>query len=382
MKKFKVQSKFNCSIIICLAVVLFFCSNSATFFADNVEIVAPAKSMITMEANTGTILYEFRKDERFAIASVTKIVTAIVAIENSVDVNESIVVSDNAVGVEGTSMYLKKEEVVTIKDLLFGLMLASGNDAAVALAEHFGGVDNFVQKMNDFVLNLGLSNTHFSNPHGLDGGEHYSSAYDLAIISNYAMNNELFRELSCAKYYNMDATNVNEARHIKNKNKLLFSMENCVGIKIGFTDEAGRCFVSAVADGDMMIVCVLLNCPPMYEEARRLSTLAINEWEIVEFVKPYSFVSTIDVVDGNKNQVGVATIKGYKATVLKSEKENYVLEYDLPNDVTAPININKPVGKVRVKNGEEIVFEENLYAIDESKNIKLKNLIENIITKW
>lgn len=359
-----------------------FCVNDVCFANEPIQIVAPAKAMVVLEGNTNTVLYEFNKDAELPMASVTKITTAILAIEMCDDLNEKIVVSDKAVGVEGTSIYLSKNEEISIKDLLLGLILASGNDCSVALAEHFGGYDSFVENMNNFVKKIGANNTNYINPHGLDADGHYTTAYDLSIITSYALKNDIFRDISLTKYATISETNTHEKRYLKNKNKLLFSDENCVGVKTGFTDNAGRCLVNACEENGMQIISVVLNCGPMFEECARLTNKAINEYEMIEFVKPYNYITDVVVESGEVNNIGIANVRGFKLPVLKSENELYNVVYDFPNSVEAPIAINSVVGKIIVYKGEEIIFEENIYAIEETRNIDLKYLLNNIISKF
>ena len=347
-----------------------------------IQLIAPAKAMVVLEGNTGSVLYEFNKDVKLPMASVTKITTAILAIEMCDDLNKKIVVSDKAVGIEGTSIYLCNNEEISLRDLLFGLILASGNDCSVAIAEHFGGYDNFINKMNEFVSRIGAKNTHYVNPHGLDAEGHYTTAYDLALITSYALKNDVFRDISSTKYATIAETNMHEKRYLKNKNKLLFSDENCIGVKTGFTDNAGRCLVNAHEEQDMQIISVVLNCGPMFEECDRLTKKALDEFEMVEFVKPYNYITDVVVESGEVNNVGVANVRGFRIPVLKEEKDLYNVVYDFPNSIDAPVKINSVVGKILVYKSDQLIFEENIYAIEETRNIDLKYLLNNIISKF
>lgn len=353
-----------------------------TLCEEKYEVMAPARGMVVIEGHTNKVLYGHNIHKSMAMASTTKIVTAIVAIENYSDLDRIVKVSDKAVGIEGTSIYLKHDEEISMRDLLYGLILASGNDCAVAIAEEVCGVDEFVGKMNDFATQLGLGDTHFANPHGLDQDGHYTSAYDLAIITSYALNNDVFREIVSTKYHNIAKTNVYGERYLKHKNKLLFSDENCIGVKTGFTDNAGRCLVNSHEENDMQIITVLFNCQPMFDEAKRLTDMALNNFSYQTFVKPYNYVSTITIENGDKNEIGIATLNGFEDVVEKSQQSLYRVEYDIPDVVTAPVEINVPIGKVRVYKGEEVVFEDNLYAIDSCKNIDIKFMLDNILNNW
>ncbi len=367
-------------ILLLLAIITVFMTNTNAVYADT-EIGCSASGMVTIDGMTDTVLYACNADMRLPMASTTKIATAIVAIENCEDLDTKFVVSDRAVGIEGTSIYLQSGEEMSMRDLLLGLMLASGNDCAVAIAEYFG-YDNFMNMMNVLPDRLGLSNTHFDNPHGLDSDTHYTSAYDLAMITDYALDNETFREIAGTKRAVLEPTNKSDERYLKHKNKLLFSMDGCVGVKTGFTDNAGRCLVNAHEENGMRIISVVLNCGPMFDECKRLTNMALEEYEIVQFVTPYSYVSDVNVTGGEKNKISIVTIKEYSATIRKSDRDAYSVKYDIPASVEAPVELNSVLGKVYVYNGDEVVFEDNLYAIDSTRNIDIKHILNDIIEKW
>ena len=239
-----------------------------------------ARSAIVVERATGRVLYEKNADEKLPIASTTKIITAITVIENYPDGLETeVTVPDEAVGVEGSSIYLAKGEKLRVIDLLYGLMLQSGNDCAVALAcLTSGSVTDFAHLMNTVADRAGAMNSHFANPHGLQDDEHYSTARDMAAISAYAMKNETFRKIvSTENYYDCPFADRDYNRVIHNKNKMLTMLEGGNGIKTGYTKAAGRCLVSSAARGDKEVVCVVLSCGPMFEESCALINAAFEE---------------------------------------------------------------------------------------------------------
>ena len=370
--------------IILLVLILLVCLIPTSLISTSqlkVEAAPSYKGMCVL-ANDNKVLYEYNKDVKLPMASTTKIITAIVTLENCDDLDKLITVADESVGIEGTSIYLRKNEQISIRNLLYGLILASGNDAATALAYEIGGSEEkFVEMMNDFVKRLGLTNTQLKNPHGLDADGHYTSAYDLAAITNYALNNETFLEIVSTKTKVLNEGEPN-VRYLRNKNKLLFSEEGCIGVKTGFTDNAGRCLVNACERDGMRVVSVVLNCGPMFEECDRLNNLAFNEYELKTFVEPYGFVGNVNVVDGDKNEISVATIKGFSTVIKKSEAENYRVEFDVPESVTAPISKSDKIGKVTVFYKDEIIYEDSVYSTSEIENINLKHKIDNIMENW
>ncbi len=374
--------KFSRLSVLILLILLVICTNSTKVFASDIETPAQAKAMVVLEGKTNTVLYSFNKDIQLPEASTTKIVTCILAIENCDDLDKKFKISDKAVGIEGTSIYIKSGEMLSMRELLYGLMLASGNDCAMAIAEYFDSSENFVQMMNDFATSLGLTNTHFDNPHGLDSDNHFTSAYDLAIMTSYALKNETFREIVATERMVIDGNETSQARYLKNKNKLMFKYENCIGVKTGFTDNAGRCLVNAHEEDNMQIVSVVLNCGPMFEECERMTNLALKQYCMKEFVKPYSFVSNISIDDSDKDEIGVITVKGFLLPVLKENAEMYQVKYDLPDSMTAPITLNQNIGKVQVLFRDEVIFEDGLITIEGADNNDLKYLFDNIIDKW
>lgn len=218
-----------------------------------------AKSAILIEAETGTILYAKDIHTQRAMASTTKIMTAILTIEAG-DLDAEFTVDPLAIMVEGTSMGLQEGDRVSRRDLLYGIILPSGNDAANAAAVSVAGsVPAFVQMMNDKARELGLSNTHFVTPSGLDAKGHYTSAYDLAMLTAYAMKNELFREVVACKSKDLEYGNPPYSRTLYNSNKMLSRYDGAIGVKPGFTDDARRCLVSAAERNGTTLIAVTLN---------------------------------------------------------------------------------------------------------------------------
>lgn len=218
-----------------------------------------AKSAILIEAETGTILYAKDIHTQRAMASTTKIMTAILTIEAG-DLDSEFTVDPLAIMVEGTSMGLQEGDRVSRRDLLYGIILPSGNDAANAAAVSVAGsVPAFVEMMNDKARELGLSNTHFVTPSGLDASGHYTSAYDLAMLTAYAMKNDLFREIVSCKSKELEYGNPPYSRTLYNSNKMLSRYEGAIGVKPGFTDDARRCLVSAAQRNGTTLIAVTLN---------------------------------------------------------------------------------------------------------------------------
>ena len=225
---------------------------AACFLPCQIQAVSAEKAIL-MDGHTGRVLYEKRANEKSLIASTTKIMTALLICENC-NVLQQITVAPEAVGVEGSSMYLQAGEKLTVQELLYGLMLSSGNDAAVALAIHAAGsMEAFVSQMNEKAQALGLDNTHFANPHGLDAAEHYSTAADLARLAAYAMENPIFAQTVGTRQVRVGQ------RSLSNHNRLLWQLEGAEGVKTGYTKAAGRILVSSVKRQGRRLLCVTID---------------------------------------------------------------------------------------------------------------------------
>lgn len=259
--------------LLCLAVFAAMIISEVNAFCDE-AYAANGSSYIVMRADTKEIFAESNKDLRLPMASTTKTMTALVAIENC-SLDETVSVPDMAVGVEGSSIYLKKGEKYTVRELLYGLMLRSGNDAAVALAVHVAGsVENFAEMMNLRAESMGLQNTHFVNPHGLHDENHYTSAYDLAFIGCEAMRNDIFREIVSTKFITVGSGETK--KYWANKNKILSLYDGGDGIKTGYTTDSGRCLIASATRNGVTVVSVVLNRYDMFNDCCKLMDTAFQ----------------------------------------------------------------------------------------------------------
>ncbi len=242
--------------------------------AQTASAAAVSRGECVVETVSRRFLHERNADAELPMASTTKILTAVLVIDDC-DLDETATVPAEAEGTEGSSVYLKAGDVYTVRDLLYGLMLRSGNDCAVALAlHHSGSVERFAAAMNAKAASLGAQNSFFANPHGLPDERHHTTARDLALITAYAMENETFRQIVSCKYY--------EPRAWKNKNKMLWNYEGADGVKTGYTVRAGKCLVTSAERGGMRLVCVVLDSPEMYDRTAELLDAAFADYELVK----------------------------------------------------------------------------------------------------
>ena len=350
--------------------------------AESLQGYTTAKGMAVLEMESGRVLFSKNMDTKLKMASTTKIVTALTVINNCENLDEPFKINNKAVGIEGTSIYLKYNEVLTARELLYGLMLRSGNDASVALALHCAdSIEEFADMMNETAKQCGALNSHFVNPHGLDADEHYTTAYDLALITTKALQNPTFKEIVSTKNIKISGGEQG-TRYLVNKNRLLNSLDGCIGVKTGFTSGAGRCLVSAVERDGMTIVAVVLNCGPMFEESTDLLNLAFTKYKNVELLKSYNYICNIPVIDGEKNKVRVYNPKGFSYPLTMEEQSKVSIDYDLPNQLKAPINAESKVGTAKVYFDDKLLFETDILAMENIESDAIINKIKDIIDKF
>ena len=251
-----------------------------------------ARSAVVMDAPTGRVLFAQNAHDRSLIASTTKIMTGLLVCED-MDLQQEIPVPPEAVGIEGSSLYLKAGERIKVIDLLYGMMLRSGNDAAMALAiAHSGGMAAFAEAMNERARELGLKDTRFANPHGLDAEENYSTAFDLALLARAAMENEQFRRIVSTKSHHFGE------RTVVNHNKLLWRCEGAEGVKTGFTKAAGRILVSAVTRQGRRLICVTIHAPDDWNDHCALYSDCFSQYRPVTLCKKGRILGLIPTADG------------------------------------------------------------------------------------
>ena len=302
-----------------------------------------ASGAVLMDAKTKRVLFSQNAHAKLPMASTTKIMTALLALENCA-LDTVVTVPKEAYAMEGSSMYLNNGEKIKIEDLLYGLMLSSGNDAAVTLAIHIGGsLEGFAQLMNNRASELGCTNTNFVTPNGLHDDAHYTSAYDLALIASTAMQNPDFRKIVSAKYWKTTSGDV--TRTLKNKNKILWQYEGGNGIKTGFTKASGRCLAfSAERDGNT-IVGIVLNCPNMWNDAKAMLDYGFREYTWKPFAKAGDPIATLAVEKGMKNSLEIRAKDDILIPLRNDEQESAVtLKVVSPRSIASPVYAGQAVG--------------------------------------
>lgn len=324
-----------------------------------------AHSAILMDGDTGKILFEKNPDQKSLIASTTKIMTALVSLEQG-DLSDIVEIPQEAVGIEGSSMYLKAGEQLTVEDLLHGLMLSSGNDAAVALALHISGsIGDFAELMNEKAAELGLSGTHFANPNGLDSEENYATARDLGKLAAAALKNEDFIRIVSTKVYQCDG------HSMTNHNKLLWQYEGAVGVKTGFTKKAGRILVGGAQRNGRTLVSVTINAPNDWQDHKSMLDYGFNQYSEKTLVEEGAALGSIPVMGGEKTEVKLLAGEMLSGWVLPGEQVE--TRMNIPDFIYAPVDAGSVIGRAELFLGERslgcvpLLAEEDIKILPEEK---------------
>ncbi|MCL2821947.1 MAG: D-alanyl-D-alanine carboxypeptidase [Firmicutes bacterium] len=357
---------------------LLFSLNSNSFFAAN---ALGGECMVTIESSSGRILYGHNYNSKRPMASVTKILTAITVLENCTDISKPISIPKQAVGVEGSSIYLAEGEKISTLDLLYGLMLQSGNDCAVALAvSTSGNIKDFSDLMNKTAQRAGATSSNFTNPHGLHDDDHYTTALDLALITAYAMNNPIFKQISSTKKQIITRTRTDAVTTIHNKNKILSTLDGADGVKTGFTKKAGRTFVGSATRDNMQIICVVLNCGPMFEDSAALINKAFKEYSLKKIAGGYQSIAAVPIKNSKEKQVSAGTIKDVFYPLKAYETIQVVPK--IGTELVAPIKKGYHIGQADFVLNGKTILSESLYTTADTKALNIKDKLGKLIDQW
>ena len=344
-----------------------------------------SRAYVVIDRNSNTILIGKNENQKKKMASTTKIMTALVVIEHC-NLSDTVEISKKAANTGGSRLGLKTGDNITVYDLLYGLMMRSGNDAAVALAEHVAGsITDFSNLMNEKAKNLGLSNTHFVTPHGLDEDEHYTTAYELAILSNYAMNNEIFSKIVGTKNYTITINGY--PKTLTNTNELLGLLNGVYGIKTGFTNGANRCLVTCCKRGDMDIICVVLGADT--KKYRTTDSIKLIEYAFHNF----TYVNIEKILSDNfevwkkENLPSITIMKGvsnylditfenppYSSIPVRSDLiDHFRVNIEYEHNLNAPITKGTSIGTITLKLEEKSIYSCNILV---NTDITHKNIFD------
>jgi D-alanyl-D-alanine carboxypeptidase (penicillin-binding protein 5/6) len=347
----------------------------------NAQIPAiEGKSGILIEANSNKILYEKDIHRKLAMASTTKILTAIVALEKGKP-DDIVTVPYDASVVEGSQVYLESGEKQRLEDLLYALMLRSGNDAAISIAKYIGKSEKgFAKLMNKKAKEIGACESNFMNPHGLDNPDHYTTAYDLGLISSYAIKNPQFRKVVSTKRWNMPWPGNEYGRLLLNKNKMLYQYQDAIGIKTGYTKKTGRCLVSAAERDGMILVSVVLADYNWWEDSKKLLDYGFENYESKEILKSKQYNIKVAVKAGVKKFINCSNKENCKIVDKKSNINNqkYSLKAEYKKDLKAPIAKGEEIGTVKIYLNGELYKK---YPLTANEDLKKKQIVVDNITK-
>ena len=300
-----------------------------------------AQAGILIERSTGRVLWERNADEVLPMASTTKIMTALCVLENAA-LEDVVKIDARMSGIEGSSMYLEAGEELTVEQLLMGLMLRSGNDAAVALALHISGsIEAFAELMNEKAAQLGLTDTHFVNPHGLPAQGHHTTARELAVITAAAYENETFRRIVSTERAVVPWKGHPYDRVLSNKNKILTLYEGGNGVKTGYTKAAGRCLVAGAEREDMQLIAVVLNAPQMWDDCMAMMDEGFAHYDMAEVLSEGEAVGEVDFVFGGQT---VTALAERTVRLPLEEGENAQVTFHLPEKMDAGVARGEQIG--------------------------------------
>ncbi len=348
----------------------------------NQKPILNSRRYVIYDRNSGLSIYGKDENKQTAMASTTKIMTCLVVLEQCKNLNEVVTIETEAANTGGSSLKLNKDDKITVLDLLYGLMLRSGNDAAVQLANHVGGSkEGFAELMNNKATEIGLKDTHFVTPHGLDDPNHYTTASELARLTDYALDNELFSKIVKTSFHTITINGT--TREIKNTNELLVAgTEGVYGVKTGFTNNAGRCLVTAVKRNDMDLIIVALGANTRKDRAKdtlKLIDYASKQFrcENIEDIAKENFKSWNEINSGriyiNKARNGIELELGeIKIKKLLTNKE-ISTEINALNYMQAPVEKGTKIGTMIIKNGDDIIEEIDITA---KNTVERRNVLD------
>lgn len=341
-----------------------------------------AEAAILMDAKTGEVLYEKNSRARKAPASTTKIMTAILAIESS-RLDETARVSLHAAATRGSSMHLYAGQTLLLSELVTGLLLRSGNDAAVVIAEHLAGsVDAFVAAMNHRAHTLGALDTHFRNPHGLSAPGHYSSAYDLALIARYALSDPTFATIVGTKETSIewqDRRGREKDINLRNTNRLLWMLEEADGVKTGTTGEAGPCLVSSATRGNHKLIAVVLHDPSRWYDSMQLLKYGFDTFDLYDYADQDTLIASVPVSGGLADTIDAVAASPAALVVPTADYPRVTVEVELPEKIRAPVYQGQKIGEIVFYIDEKAVKTVDIVAAREvSERTFVKTLLHGL----
>ncbi|NLX91029.1 MAG: D-alanyl-D-alanine carboxypeptidase [Firmicutes bacterium] len=356
------------------------------------EFALQAKAALLMEESTGEIIFAHNEHEKVFPASITKIMTALLALEalekGEISLQDKVPITETAAGFGGSTIFLSAGDVVDVESLLIGILVGSGNDAAVAMGEYIAGsMEGFVERMNQRAAELGMKNTHFVNPTGLHDDNHYTTAYDTAIMTRELLTYPLFFKWSTIWLDENFLEGKIKSRkvYLSNTNRLIRYYQGCDGVKTGYTDESLHSIVATAKRNGSRFLAIVFNAPTSdirYMEARKLLDYGFANFRSVQLAGKNEKIKTLPVDKGNLLQVDIVTSETVSLLLSKGEEGAYSTKIILPNRVTAPLLKGDKVGTLQVVDGEKILKEVPLVASENVGKASFSQLLKRYLQMW
>jgi D-alanyl-D-alanine carboxypeptidase (penicillin-binding protein 5/6) len=357
-----------------MSLILVFAVSNVTRAATGPEVTA--QSAVLMDFTTGQILYQKEANQPCPPASTTKILTALVALEHG-DLQQKITTSKTASHTEGSSIYLSEGECHTLEELLYGVLLSSGNDASLAVAEGLAGSEaRFAQWMNEKAAAIGAKSSSFKNCNGLPKEGHYTTASDLALITRYALNNPVFESIVKTKKKDILWPGRDENKVLFNHNKLLWRYQYADGVKTGYTREAGKCLVASATKNGQRLIAVVFNSKLIYDDSAKLFDYGFANYQLINLVSAQENIGNINVVSGIKGQIPVLPNRSLTMLFRKGTEARIKVALEMRKSIEAPVERMQQVGEIQVKLGDEILETVPVVA---AESVPRKGFLQKII---
>ena len=367
-------------LILILVIMLLFSTQPSSIFAAEIgEPNISARNAIIINAETGMVLYEKKPDDRVAMASTTKLMTIMVVLEQA-NLEDVVVISKKSATVTGSTIHLAEGEKISVQALLYGLMLNSGNDAAIALAEHVSGsVEEFCVLMNNKAFQIGARNSSFTSPHGLDNLAHYTTARDLSLIAMKAFENPIIRKIVSTKSIEL------EGHSFRNTNDLLFNVAGVTGGKTGFTNEAGRCMVISAESEGFKIISVVLGCDTKEQrtsDATKLVKYALENFTLYEIFSAGTILGNISIKQGQIKSINLVNDQSVRLSLTHNELDSLRYEYQVQQIMPAPVVKGSALGKLNIFTGDKLICTIDLVADMDSAKKEFVDYMRDLFSLW
>lgn len=356
--------------IVFLVVFIFAFLGCAQNFALAQQLDISAKAAVVMCGGSKQVLFEKNMNEKLPMASTTKIMTALITLEEAKKDNKEITINEKMVPVEGSTMGLKVGDKLTLYALAQGMLLISGNDAATSAAVAISGSsEEFAKKMNLKAKEIGMENTNFVTPSGLDDENHYSTAYDMAKLASFAMNNPDFEKITSSKSMNVEYSNPKKVCEFRNSNRLLRSYDGCIGVKTGFTKKSGRCLVTCAKRDNKEIICVTLSDPDDWQDHKTLLDYGFENCKSI--ILDENALPKVQVVGGITDEIKVGLNDKKQITVDKNFNTCEIkTNINIPEFIYAPIKKGETVGYIEYKINDQKTIKSDIIALEDVKQNK------------